>query len=120
MADLRTSLRQAVTVDERCRAVDRMNLDLHIAGKVPLGSYTDNVQAVQLARRCQSGALLLGVVVGMVPDGWSLGFDVVATGVGPDRSIASLSGHDTVYERAARHPECAIALAVLDAMDARA
>lgn len=125
MADLRTILRQAVTLDERCDAVR-----FFVAHCVPIPQTRDTswarkwgqrhflVGVVHTARSEKEPALLLGAVVALVPSGWSLGFDVVAAGVGPDFSISSLSRNDTVYEQKSRNPECAIALAILDAIEA--
>lgn len=110
MTDLRDQLRQAVTVEERAAAIKALVLEVRGADGDPSVLHA-LLSTIEEAERF-APALLLGVVAAMVPDGTRMEVRVSPWG-GQQRAVARVA--PMAEDDMAVHPECAVALAILEA-----
>lgn len=110
MTDLRDQLRQAATIEERCEAVNNFvgTRDLTINEARKLYDIIDLISVGILP-----AALLLGVVAAMVPEEHSLGISVPC-----DADSCAIVRGARYGCGDARSPECAMAIAILEAKEA--
>lgn len=119
--DLRTLLRTAETVEQRCAAITATIGHVLPDGPRDSPDYNARVTLYLLVERVRIGelppAILLGVVAAMVPS--DVSWSIEKGYFGPFAEIETAT--DTYRQQyTAKHPECALALAILDAMEARA